>query len=91
MLWAGTPDKVVADKGTEYFTDFQAMLSDLGIMYRLVPVEAHWQHGLVERHGSVLADVIQAVIIATDVQGTKQMQDVALHASMVKNRRPGRT
>ena len=33
LLWAGLPEKVVADKGTEYYTDFQAMLSDLGIGY----------------------------------------------------------
>ena len=91
MNWAGTPEKVVADKGTEYYTDFQHMMSDLGIAYRLVPIEAPWQHGMVERHGQVLSDIIQAVTVGTEVQGTKQMQDLVLHTCMAKNRRPGRT
>ena len=91
LTWAGTPEKVVADKGTEYYTDFQCMLSDLGIGYRLVPVEAPWQHGMVERHGSVLADIINVTVAEHGVVGYQQMQDVALHTSMVKNRRPGRT
>ena len=55
--WARVPDKIVADKGTEYYTDFQDMFCDLGIKSRLVPVEAPWQHGMVERHGQVLVDL----------------------------------
>ena len=91
MSWAMTPEKVVADKGTEYFTDFQAMLTDLGIAYRLVPVESPWQHGMVERHGQVLAEIIQAIATEKLVSGMQQMKDVALHTCMAKNRRPGRT
>ena len=82
LNWASTPEKMVADKGTEYYTDFQAMLSDLGIQYRLVPVEAPWQHGMVERHGQVLADIIQVVALETGIKGTKQMQDLCLHSCM---------
>ena len=81
----------MADKGTEYYTDFQEMLSDLGIKYRLVPVEAPWQHGMVERHGQVISDIINAVVSECNVHGTKDMEDVCLHACMSKNRRPGRT
>ena len=91
MNWAGNPEKVVADKGTEYYTDFQHMLSDLGIAYRLVPVEAPWQHGMVERHGQVLADIVNIVVSDLGVAGWQQMQDLCLHVCMVKNRRPGRT
>ena len=67
------------------------MLSDLGLQYRVVPTESPWQHGMVERHGQVLADIIQAVITEKEVRGEKHMNDVALHTSMAKNRRPGRT
>jgi hypothetical protein len=91
MAWAGTPEKIVADKGTEYYTDFQAMLSNLGTKQRLIPIEAAWQHGMVERHGAVLADVIYATITEMKVVGTREMTDVVMHACMAKNRRPGRT
>ena len=67
------------------------MLSNLGIAYRLVPVEAPWQHGMVERHGEVLGDVIAVTAQEVGAQGFQQMQDVCLHACMVKNRRPGGT
>ena len=91
MSWAGVPEKVVADKGTEYYTVFQEMLSNNGIQYRVVPVESPWQHGMVERHGAVLADIIKSVATEKHVQGYKAMKDVAMHACMAKNRRPGRT
>ena len=80
------PEKLVADKGTEYYTDFQEMLSDLGIQYRLVPVESPWQLGMVERHGGVLGDIVHAVVNETGAVGFAQMRDVCLHASMAKNR-----
>ena len=91
IKWASTPEKIVADKGSEYYSDFQEMLTTLGIRYRLVPVEAPWQHGMVERHGQVLGDIARVVITETGVNGRQEMEDVLLHTSMTKNRRPGRT
>ena len=58
------------------------MLSDLGIKYRLVPVEAPWQHGMVERHGQVLADIIHASVTEVEVVGEKDMRDITLHTTM---------
>ena len=46
---------------------------------------------MVERHGGVLGDIIEAIILETSPIGHTQMSDVCLHASMAKNRRPGRT
>ena len=91
IQWASTPEKFVADKGTEYYTDFQQMLSDLGCRYRLIPVEAAWQHGMVERHGDVLNDLINVVVKTHGVKGLLEMKDALLHVCMAKNRRPGRT
>ena len=54
-------------------------------------LEAPWQRGMVERHGGVLGDIIEAVVLETSPIGFQQMSDVCLHASMAKNRRPGRT
>ena len=45
---------------------------------------------MVERHGAILADIIQAVVMEKDVATEKQLSDVVLHACMAKNRRPGR-
>ena len=60
LTWNQPPDKIVTDKGSEYYTEFVEMLTNLGIRQRMVPTEAPWQHGMVERHGKVLADVMMA-------------------------------
>ena len=56
-----------------------------------MPVEAPWQHGLVERHGQVLADIAKIVVTETGATGRKELEDVVMHGAMTKNRRPGRT
>ena len=46
---------------------------------------------MVERHGGVLADIVNATIAESGMKGAQQMSDVLLIASAAKNRRPGRT
>ena len=91
LSWAGPPGKVVADQGREGYGHFTEMARELGTHFNMVPVEAPWQNGMVERHGSVLGDIITATIQNTSPTGYKQMKDVCLHASMAKNRRPGKS
>ena len=67
------------------------MASNLGIKYKVIPTEAPWQLGMVERHGGVLADIANATIAESGTKGAQQMSDVLLIASAAKNRRPGRT
>ena len=67
------------------------MVNLLGSKFKMIPVEAPWQNGMVERHGGVMGDIIDSVVVETGAVGFGQMQDVVLHASMAKNRRPGKT
>ena len=53
--------------------------------------ESQWQHGIVERHGAVMGDIITAVVMETRARGSIHLQDLCLHASMAKHRRPGKT
>ena len=92
--WAlpfGTPEKTVTDRGREFFGVFQEMVNDSGMEFHMIPTEAPWQHGMVERHGGVLGDIIVSTVEETVANGLEEMKDVALHACMAKNRRPGRT
>ena len=57
----------------------------------MTALEAPWQNGMVEWHGGVLGDIIEAIVLETSPIGYDQMSDVCLHASMAKKRRPGRT
>ena len=60
--WAGVPEKVVVDSGTEYQGDFKEAMSTLGIGHRMIPLEAPWQHGMVERHGDVMGEIVSAAV-----------------------------
>jgi hypothetical protein len=79
------------DAGTEYQGDFKEAMSKLGIGHRMIPLEAPWQHGMVERHGDVMGEIVSAAVKDTSTHGLDHMKDVCLYASMAKNRRPGKT
>ena len=81
----------MADQGREGFAEFSECARHLGTAFKMMSLEAPWQNGMVERHGGVLGDIIEAVILETSPVGYTQMSDICLHASMAKNRRPGRT
>jgi hypothetical protein len=89
--WAGAPEKIVADRGSEFFGEFKEMTTLLGSRCRIVPTEAQWQNGMVERHGAVLGDIVEATCMETNGSGFEELRDICLHAAMAKNRRPGRT
>ena len=74
-----------------FFGTFQEMTADQGIEFTMIPTEAPWQQGMVERHGGVLGDIIVAMSEELAPRGLDDMRDVAFHACMAKNRRPGRT
>ena len=64
---------------------------NLGAAFKMIALEAPWQNGMVERHRGALGDIIEAIVLETSPVGFQHMCDVCLHASMAKNRRPGRT
>jgi transposase InsO family protein len=89
--WAGVPDVIVFDKGTEYLGSFRQMVERYGIATRVTATESPWQQGMVERHGGVAGDIIEAVALDQGVTGREEMEQTVLHALAAKNRRPGRT
>lgn len=69
IKWAGSPEKIVVDQGSEFGAAFLTYTGSTGIVQRLVPIEAPWQHGMVERHGQRLSDIIQAIMLEVPVNG----------------------
>ena len=63
LNWAGVPEKIVTDKGREFYGDFQEVVNLLGSKFKMIPVEAPWQNGMVERHGGVMGDIIDSVVV----------------------------
>lgn len=87
--WAGPPSKVVFGMDTA----FQACFTDLTDRYAaptmVVPVEAPWQLGMVERHGGVLAEIIAMTVRNCKVVGRRELKLAIIAACGAKNRRPG--
>ena len=55
------------------------MLNTLGIKYRMIPTEAPWQLGMVERHGAAITDIMNIVVNAHMAKGPTAMNALALH------------
>ena len=86
--WAGTPDTVQADQGSEFRKDFSQFCENAGISIRCTPTESPWQHGFVERHGAVSADILRATIEEMSVTGGAEMRLAVTATNICKNRRP---
>jgi hypothetical protein len=91
LRWAGPPDHLVYDKGTEYQGVFRNIVDKFGLFTKVIPNEASWQHGMTERHGGVLVDIIESVVAELQLKGPEAMSEALIHSSAAKNRRPGRT
>jgi len=57
----------VYDKGTEYQGVFRNIVDKFGLFTKVIPNEASWQHGMTERHGGVLVDIIESVVKTSSV------------------------
>jgi len=89
--WAGAPEFLVFDKGTEYQGVFRNIVDKYGLFTKVIPNEASWQHGMTERHRGVLVDIVDSVVSAWHLKGPEDMSEALIHSSAAKNRRPGRT
>lgn len=66
---AEIPEARVVDKGSGFGAANLIVTSDTGIFHSVIHVESPWHHGMVERHGQVLSDIVQANIYETNVSG----------------------
>ena len=52
ISWAGPPNEMQTDSGTEMTShDFTEFTQRFNIRNNVIPPEAHWQQGKIERHG----------------------------------------
>ena len=55
------------DPGAPYAKNFRDYVERSGIFLEVVPAEAHWRIGLIERRNAVLRDILERVIDAEAV------------------------
>ena len=64
VKWAGTPLEVSVDLETGLGgKDFATALGEANINVVPIAGQAHWQHGKVERHGSIVKDMLRRVLV----------------------------
>eukprot|EP00435_Cladocopium_sp_Y103_P010407 s1891_g2.t1 len=86
LNWAGTPNTVLMDSASEFLSKpFQEYMQSLNIQFTVVPPEAHWQVGRIERHGGVLQNMLSKYELEHDVSSYPQLQQALMHCTMAKN------
>ena len=58
---------------------------------RITPTDTPWHNSLVERHGQVLGETVEASVEACQIEGYDEMKLVTSSAASAKNRGPDRT
>eukprot|EP00435_Cladocopium_sp_Y103_P015633 s906_g3.t2 len=79
----GFPQTIRVDPGGNFALNFRNYVERHGIFLEVIPAEAHWRIGLVERRNSVLRDILERIIDAEsifDVNDFDQALDGAIHA-----------
>ena len=79
----GFPQCIRVDPGGTYAKDFREYVERHGIYLEVIPAEAHWRIGLIERRNSILRDIMERIIDAEAVMSEADIDetiDSAVHA-----------
>ena len=60
-------------------------MQSLNVQFVVVPPDAHWQVGRIERHGGVLQSMLSKYELEHDVSNYQQLQQALMHCTMAKN------
>ena len=75
-MYIGPLDYIISDAGTNFVSkEFTKYANSMAITTKLVPVEAHWSIGIVERYHSVLRRAYKVIMDKTkDLNKTAALQ-----------------
>lgn len=81
----GPPQQLLYDQGSEFRTDFEYLLEMIATVATVIPVEAHWRGGVVERHGSTAKSIIRRLMDVHSVSTDEEFRCVLQEAASAKN------
>lgn len=86
IRWAGTPEEVSIDLERGFGSqEFASALGEAGVTVVPVAGQAHWQHGKIERHGSIVKTMIQKVLHEIDGKKPIDVDWAAQEVTQAKN------
>ena len=89
VVWAGPPKTLVTDMGTSFLAAFPTLAERYSATSKVVPTEAPWQVGMIERHGGVIKDVISMIVAQSGAIGKTETVLVMIASTAAMNRRQG--
>ena len=86
LSWAGTPNEVILDSASEFVSQsFSSFLQSLGVKATIVPPNAHWQMGRIERHGGILQTMLSKYELEHEITNYSQLQQALAQCTMAKS------
>ena len=82
--WAGLPNSLQVDRGKEFLAKFSDYLKRFGVEQEVMPLEAPWKQGKVERAGGLWKELFQKTVQEVQVSG---LSDVVTATSIVTQTR----
>ena len=86
--WAGLPESLQVDRGKEYLALFSDYLKQFGVEQEVMPLEAPWKNGRVERAGGLWKEIFAKTVLEMEVNGLDDVQTAAAVVTQVRNSRP---
>ena len=84
--WAGIPLRVSVDmEGGFAGADFWERVSQAGTSLSSIAGTAHWQAGKVERHNSIIKDMLRKTVQGTQPKGREAMRILSREVTFAKN------
>eukprot|EP00438_Fugacium_kawagutii_P029741 Skav215795 [mRNA] locus=scaffold3885:36272:44804:+ [translate_table: standard] len=86
--WArafGYPLKIKLDPDGGFRGGFEEAMDEAGVYLDYVPAESHHRIGLVERHNSILRDLMERIINDKGITGAAKMELTAVASCFAKN------
>ena len=86
MNWAGAPQELKVDSGTELNSqEFAEFNQRFGIRCETTCPEAHWQNGKIERHGDFLQHMLTKIDLELNIQNYTDLQLALNQCTQAKN------
>lgn len=86
LSWAGPPKALMFDSATEANSEgFAQFLQEHDIKSHVIPTDAHWQLGRVERHGAILQNMLNKMYVDRPFTTQKEFESVLVQICNAKN------
>lgn len=82
----GPPDVLVTDGGTEFLGSVARLNDIFAVQHDLIPDQAKWRLGHVERHGAIAKIMIMKMVAELNIVDLGEMKMAATAALAAKNR-----